>query len=213
MLMDNMTYTNKGFISKNRILTNKGWKYLTVPLVKPNGYQTKINELLIENKSKANWKLKHLRTIKHHYEKCQGFKVFFSIIEDELMKETVNYFDLQYNLIIRILNYLNIKTKIQLGSENETGGNKEKELLVNILQDSKCDKMLLGIGASNNYVDKSYITNKGFTLLGQDFNHPVYEQPYKHEIVNGLSVIDLIFNSSREEAETIVKTCGKIKIL
>ena len=54
MVMDNMVYTTKGYISKNRILTNKGWQYLTVPLIKPNGFQTKINELIIENRAFAD---------------------------------------------------------------------------------------------------------------------------------------------------------------
>ena len=99
MIMDNMVYTNKGYISKNRILTNKGWQYLTVPLIKPNGFQTRINELIIENESQANWKIKHLRTIKHHYQKGQGFKLFFPVLENELLKKSHNYFELQLRLI------------------------------------------------------------------------------------------------------------------
>jgi len=209
MLMNNLVYTNKGYISKNRILTNKGWRYITVPLIKPNGYQTKINELLIENESQANWRVKHLRTIKHHYEKGKGFSSFFPILENELLKDSLNYFDLQHNLIKSIMDYLKINTVIQLGSEKNTFGTKENELIINILKDSNCNQMLLGIGASNNYVDKSYVTNKGYSLLRQDFNHPFYKQPYKNEIVNGLSIVDLIFNTSREEAEYIVKNCGK----
>jgi hypothetical protein len=213
MIMDNMVYTNKGYISKNRILTNKGWQYLTVPLIKPNGFQTRINELIIENESQANWKIKHLRTIKHHYQKGQGFKLFFPVLENELLKKSHNYFELQLRLIKCILDYLNISTEIKLGSKESTGGVKERELIINILKDSECSDMLLGIGASNKYVDKSYITSKGYRILGQEFSHPKYEQINTPESINGLSVVDLIFNTSRHEAETIVKNCGKIKKL
>ena len=213
MIMDNMVYTSKGFISKNRILTNKGWQYLTVPLIKPNGFQTKINELIIENESQANWKIKHLRTIKHHYQKGQGFDHFFPIFENELLKKSYHYFELQLRLIKCIVKYLNISTEIKLGSEQSTGGIKERELIINILKDSDCSDMLLGIGASNKYIDKTYITSKGYRILGQEFSHPKYEQINTSETINGLSVIDLIFNTTRQDAETIVKNCGKIKQL
>lgn len=209
MLMDNMNYTSKGYITKNRILTNKGWRYLTVPAIKPNGHQSKINELLIGNESQANWRVKHLRTIKYHYEKGPGFKKFFPLLENELMKDSLNYFDLQFRLIKCILEYLNIHTEIKLGSVNGTDGTKEKELIINILKDSSCSNMLLGIGASNKYVDKSYITSKGYHILGQEFSHPKYEQINNSETINGLSIIDLIFNTTRQDAETIVKNCGK----
>jgi len=211
--MDNMVFTSKGYISKNRILTNKGWQYLTVPLIKPNGFQTKINELIIENESQANWKIKHLRTIKHHYQKGQGFKHFFPVLENELLKKSHNYFELQLRLIKCILDYLNISTEIKLGSQESTGGVKERELIINILKDSDCAEMLLGIGASNNYVDKGYIASKGYRILEQEFFHPKYQQINTSETINGLSVVDLIFNTSRHEAETIVKNCGQIKTI
>jgi hypothetical protein len=211
--MDNMNFTSKGYITKNRILTNKGWRYLTVPAIKPNGHQSKINELLMGNESQANWRVKHLRTLRYHYQKGQGFKHFFPVLENELLKKSHNYFELQLRLIKCILNYLNISTEIKLGSKQSTAGAKEGELIINILKDSDCTDMLLGIGASNNYVDKNYITGKGYRILGQEFSHPKYKQINSFESVNGLSVVDLIFNTSRHEAETIVKNCGKIKKL
>ena len=134
-------------------------------------------------------------------------------MENELLKKSHNYFELQLRLIKCILAYLNISTEIKLGSKESTGGVKERELIINILKDSDCSDMLLGIGASNNYVDKSYITSKGYRILGQEFSHPKYGQINSSESINGLSVVDLIFNTSRHEAETIVKNCGKIKKL
>lgn len=211
MIMDNMVYTSKGYISKNRILTNKGWRYLTVPLIKPNGFQTKINELIIENESQANWNIKHLRTIKHHYSKGQGYKQFYPLIEKELMNKSGTYFDLQLRIIKCIVNYLNISTKIQLGSIKNTTGKKENNLILNILKDSNCKKMLLGIGASNQYIDKKIIIDQGFELMKQDFEFPVYKQAQFHGYTKGLSIIDLLLNVSQKEAEFIVKSCGKIQ--
>jgi len=125
MLMNNMIYTSKGYISRNRILTNKGWRYLIVPVVKPNGYKSRINELLIENKCQTNWKLKHLRTIKYNYQKGKGFLSFYPIIEEELNKNHTSFIELQISVIKRIFKYLNIETKIILTSDKNTEGKKE----------------------------------------------------------------------------------------
>ena len=152
-------------------------------------------------------------TIKYHYQKGPGFKFFFPILENELLKKSHNYFELQLRLIKCILDYLNISTEIVLGSKESTGGVKERELIINILKDSDCNEMLLGMGASNQYVDKTYIAGKGYRVLEQEFYHPKYPQINSSESINGLSVVDLIFNVTRNEAEKIVKNSGKIKKL
>ena len=210
MLMDNMIFTNKSYINRNRILTKNGWVYLSVPLVKPNGYKTLINELIIEKESQANWRLKHLRSIKHNYEKCPNFSDFFPLLENTILDHYNTFFNLQFALIRVIMSYLKINTKIILGSKHQTSGLKENELILNILKDSSCHEMLLGIGASNKYIDKKYILEEGYKLSRQNFLHPNYFQPYGKNNVQGLSVIDVIFNTSRKEAEEIVKKCGTI---
>ncbi len=85
-------------------------------------------------KARQIGKLKHLRTIKHHYQKGQGFKHFFPVLENELLKKSHNYFELQLRLIKCILDYLNIHTEIKLGSKESTRGVKERELIINILK-------------------------------------------------------------------------------
>jgi hypothetical protein len=210
LLMDNMTFTNKGYISKNRIMSSRGVQFLTVPVIKPYGLSTKINELIIDTRTRANWNLKHLRSLKHNYAKGVGFDEFYPIIESVLEKKHDLYFDLQYDLIKIILNYLNINTKVQLASEKSTQGAKETELIVNILKDTNCNQMLLGLGASNNYVDFDYVNKAGFKICQQEFSHPRYKQN-RDVFVSGISIVDLIFCNSKQEASNLVKNCGSVK--
>ena len=207
--MDNMNFTNSGFINRNRILTKNGILYLTVPLLKPYGINTKINELIIENESQSNWKKKHLKSIEHNYSKGIGFNSFYPILEKELEKPIDNYFDFQFNIIKTINQYLNINTKMQLGSTRKTGGIKESELILSILETSECDTFLFGLGASNDYVNKDIILDKGFKFAKQKFNHPYYKQNNRN-FEKGLSIIDCLLRCSKDEAEHIVKQSGKI---
>ena len=210
MIMDNMVYTNKGYINRNRILNRRGIQYLTVPLIKPYGLLTKINELLIDTKTRSNWNAKHLRGIRHNYAKGKGFYDFFPRLESVLTEKYDRYFDLQFALIKLILLYLEIDVKIVLASANNTGGIKETELIEHIIQDAGGDKMLLGLGASTKYVDVDYVKEKGYDIVLQNFTHPIYKQ--KGDLfIEGVSVIDLILNNTREESIAMVKQSGYIK--
>ncbi len=210
MVMDNMVYTNKGFINRNRILNARGIQYLTVPLLKPYGLLTKINELLIDTKTRSNWRDKHLRGIRHNYAKGKGFPDFFPRLESVLTQKYDCYFDLQFALIKMILLYLEIEVKIILASDNNTGGIKETELIERIIQDGGGDKMLLGLGASTKYVDIDYVKAKGYDIVLQNFEHPVYKQ--KGDLfIDGISVIDLILNNTREESIALIKQSGHLK--
>lgn len=209
MVMDNMIYTNKGFINRNRIINSKGVQYISVPLLKPNGLITKINELTIDNRAHSNWNIKHLRSIKHNYSKGLGYNFFFPLLEDVLIRKNEHFFSLQMDLIRLILYYLKIDVKIIIASETQTVGIKEKDLILNIIRDSNCNKMLLGLGASNQYVDKEFITKNGGEVIHQNFSHPVYIQRSR-SFISGVSIIDLLLNVPQDDAIFFVKHSGTI---
>ncbi len=211
LCMDNMEFTNKGYINRNRIISRSIVQYLSVPLIKPNGIHTLINELIIENESQANWRIKHLKTLEHNYSKGKGFNSFFPILVNVFNEDEPNFFNFQLNLIKAIMNYLNITTKIQLGSEKKTSGKKESELIINILESSGCNSFLFGLGASNNYVNKEVLIEKGFGLVYQNFTHPIYNQKYRNNFIPGLSIVDCLLNSTQDEAEFFVKESGKLR--
>lgn len=209
MIMDNMLFTNNNYISRNRIINSKGIQYINLPVRKVNGLKTRINELLIDNKTKNNWKLKLLRTIKHNYYQGEGFKYFFPLLEDLFSANYELYIDFYLKSLDLIMKYIGIEKKIMLASEKNTLGRKENELFLNILRDSNCNHILLGIGASTKYIDKNFIENKGFKVCYQKFEHPIYKQKSR-EFIKGLSILDMLLNIDRETATNIVKLSGKI---
>jgi len=210
MLMDNMNFTNNSYINRNRIINSKGIQFINIPLSKPNGIKTKINELVIENNKQKNWNIKTLRTLNHNYFSGEGFSEFYPIVEDILLKKFDLYIDLAFCIEKEIMNYLGINTKIILASETNTTGNKENELILKILHNSGCNTVLLGLGASLKYIDFSFVKNEGYELLSQEFLFPKYQQKTE-TFINGVSILDLLFNESRNEASFIVKNAGIIK--
>ncbi|HNQ67624.1 MAG TPA: WbqC family protein [Bacteroidales bacterium] len=210
MLMDNMNFTNNSYINRNRIINSKGIQYINIPLSKPNGIHTKINELVIENTRQKNWNIKTLRTLSHNYFGGKGFPEFYPIVEDILLKKFDLYIDLAICIEKEIMDFLGINTKIILASETNTTGNKENELIIKIMQNSGCNSVLLGLGASLNYVDFDFVKNEGYELLSQEYLYPKYYQKTE-PFVQGVSILDLLFNENRNDASLIVKNAGKVK--
>jgi len=212
MIMDNMYFTNEGYIARNRIVGTKGIQYINVPVRKLHGLNIKISELEIEKRTRANWNTKLLRKLKHNYYQGEGFDCFFPLIEDVLLSNWDTYFELSYQIITVILAYLKIDVTVMKASRKNTKGAKENELIFNILKDSSCDSILLGLGASVNYVDINLLKTNGYNVYGQELSHPIYPQKSKN-FIPGLSSLDLLLNVKQQAAIDIVKNCGRIKTL
>jgi hypothetical protein len=210
MLMDNINYTSNSYIARNRILNSKGIQYINVPVIKPYGLETKISELKIDLRIRNNWNEKIIRTLIHNYYKGKGFNEFFPLLEPVLSDKGEDYIKLSKNILVLILEYLQIHTKIIFASKTNTCGKKETDLIVNIIQDSKCKGVLLGLGASVNYVDNQFVKKQGYEVYSQSFKHPIYTQKTNTHF-SGISVIDLLFNVTRDEAIKIVKRSGSLK--
>ena len=67
---DDVQYTKNDWRNRNKIKTNNGLQWLTVP-VKSNKLSQRINEVEILNQ---NWHKKHLNAIKTNYAKSKNFQ-------------------------------------------------------------------------------------------------------------------------------------------
>ena len=72
-----------------------------------------------------------------------------------------------------------IETEIILGSEQQISGKKEGELFLTLLEKTQCDKVLLGIGASTNYINSEMVLENGGEIVYQDLSFPKYYQKSK----------------------------------
>ena len=99
IIYDNIQYTKKGWINRNRILVNKKDQLITLPVRKDSDYLNIVERELSESWGKD--KNKMLNVIKSSYNKAPYFQETFELISKYLNDSEVNLF----KFIIFILYY------------------------------------------------------------------------------------------------------------
>ena len=114
IVYDNIEYTKKGWINRNRILLNGKETYLTLPLKKDSDYLEVKDRLLAEN-----WqtdRIKMLNRIKEAYRKAPQFDTIFPFVEQCLLFEKTNLFDFLFNSLKITRQVLGIQTEFRIAS-------------------------------------------------------------------------------------------------
>ena len=192
VFLDNVQFSKNSYQNRVKIKTSQGAQWLTLPVFHKFGQLTK--DVRINNNEK--WKEKHLKTIELNYKKAP----YFNQIYDLLVKVYTNnkwelMTDFNIELITAICNFLDIKTKTIRASSLNTSGS-ATELLIDIVKKVGGDIYLSGKGGMK-YQNENRFKEENVTLIYTNFKHPVYPQLWG-EFIEGLSIIDLLFNCGEE---------------
>lgn len=197
---DDVQFCKQSWQQRNRIKTNKGVEWLTVPIIHDN--KQLIKDVKIDNKQ--NWKKKHLKTIEYNYQKAEYFNDFFPYIKDILEHEYNYISELNRVLICKICDLIDITTKFQLSSIIKPKGTRV-ERLINLCKMFDCDTYLSTIGAKV-YLKQGLFEQNNIRLEFNDYYvPPVYNQLYDGFVEN-LSIIDLLFNMGNKTLD-IIRSC------
>ncbi len=191
VVYDDVAFIKGGWISRNNILLNGKRHMVTLPLCSPSPYK-KINEIDVTQDKIAVQKL--IKTIKAAYLKAPYYHIIMPLIEN-LICNNDSISMLNYNAIVEIAKYLNMKTEIILSSKiiknNDLKGEKK---VLHINQILGADTYYNAIGGQQLYSKEEFQEN-GIALYFLKMNEVVYRQ-YENEFVSGLSIIDvLMFNN------------------
>jgi hypothetical protein len=196
IIYDNIQYTKKGWINRNRILINNKDEYITLPIKKDSDYLN-VNQRFLSN----NWaqdRIKLLNKINESYRKAQYFEKVYPIIEKCINFEDPNLFNFIYNSLQEILLYLKISTKITRSSLIDINHNlKSEEKVLEICKKKNASIYINPIGGIELY-SKTYFESNGIKLDFQKSNEIKYNQ-FKNIFVPSLSIIDVIMFNSIEE--------------
>lgn len=190
VLLDNVQFEKNYFQNRNKIRTDKGWQWITVP-VKKFQHNQKINE--IEISYDHEWQSKNINRIKQHYAKARYFNEYFPEFEKIYRTKFKLLRDLNIELIKFLLDKFGIHTKLYISSELlDNVGQGGTEVNLNISKRLNADIYLSG-PFGKNYLDISKFEKENIKVEFQDFKHPIYKQVYEPFIPN-MSSIDLLFN-------------------
>ena len=189
---DEMQYTKNDWRNRNKIKTEQGLKWLTIPVENSQRLTVgqKISETLIFDK---RWNRKHWETIKNAYRRAPFFNKYKDVFEYlYLGKDEDRLVDVNYKFIYAICNLLDIKTKISFDKDYGLIDGKT-ERIVNLVQKANGTEYLSG-PAAKDYIQESLFEEAGIKLTWVDYSHySEYSQlypPFEHAV----SIIDLLFN-------------------
>ena len=202
VLYDDMQYTKRDWRNRNKVKTEQGLKWMTIPVEVKGKYLQKINETLISDK---NWNKNHLNILKSHYSKAKCYHEVIDFIESlyrSATQETIS--EINFHFITKICNYLNIKTKISFSSDYTLLEEGKTERLVDLCSQLNASEYFSG-PAAKNYMEESLFNEKGIEVFYFDYsNYPEYEQ-INGAFEHGVTILDLIFSKGKN-AINFIKT-------
>ena len=200
MFLDDVQYTKQDWRNRNRIRTNTGWMWLTVP-VRKAGHDQRISETQIDGEY---WKRKHLKSLQQNYASAPHYADIMAIIEPHIRARQSTLTDLTEGLIESIASYLSIGSGFLRASEVPTKTQDRNERLVELCQHAGADCFLTG-PAADDYLDHDLFSRHGISVVFQDYKHPIYPQAFDG-FESHMSVLDLLMNHGPASAEILLSS-------
>jgi hypothetical protein len=191
IIEDSVRLETEGFTNRNKIKSSQGPLWLTVP-ISHLGQQIPIKDAEIANKTKPKWLKQHFLSTKYSYCKAPYWPDYQDFFEQSYDLEWNKLSDLSLHFILRIKEYLKIKTPLVMASNLKASGTKS-DLILAQCKEVGATTYLSGIGAKD-YLEVEKFERQGINVVFQDFRHPVYKQLYG-EFIPCLSAVDYLFNT------------------
>lgn len=195
---DDLQYTKNDWRNRNKIKTDKGLVWLTIPC----GTDTKrlICDVQLNDNS---WQKKHWNIIQQYYCKAPFFKEFKDFFKDIYFgKQYTNLSDMNQYIIIKISQeLLGIKTVFKDSREFKLTKAKGDRVL-ELLKKTGSSYYLSG-PAAKDYIDENLFKEADIELEWMDYSgykeYPQLFPPFEH----GVTILDLIFNCGKDAVNFI----------
>lgn len=193
VFLDCVQYEKNGWQNRNKIRTDTGWQWLTVPVHASSGIRIKDVEV-----SPSKWADTHLKAIMQHYGKSpylDRIQFLLKVLHEETQTPTNPLWLAALNMFTTLgfMRALNIRTSTMVESvvspkEYESPDDR----LIYFCKELRCDTYLAGPGGLA-YMSVEKWEQSGIKVAFQDFHLPEYPQRYPGFVEN-LSILDLVLN-------------------
>jgi len=200
-ILDNVQFVKGGkfgWMNRNRIRTQDGWMWLTLPVLTKGKFQQLIIDTKINND--LPWQEKHFNSLYHNYHRAAYFKKYIGFFEGIYKRHWDNFCDLSTEIILYLLRELGIRVKTVRCSEAAVEG-KAAGYVIDMCKKLQADTYLSGIHGKD-YLDESLFLKENIKLVYQEWSQPVYKQQFEG-FVPELSVVDLLFNCGPDSLQIL----------
>lgn len=190
---DEVQFTVRDWRSRNKILTQHGELWLTVPVGADR------NRAIVDVQIKdSSWQKKHFATLQMAYRKAPFFHLYEEFLKFVYLEQTWDYlYKLNRFLIEKISqDFLGITTKFSDSRDYPTHGAKHEKLL-SLVKAAGADVYISGPAAKDYIIAEDY-EREGIKLVWKDYSH-YPEYPQRGEKFNHyVSILDLLFNVGKD---------------
>jgi WbqC-like protein len=203
VIYDNIEYTKRGWINRNRILVNGRATYITLPLKRDSDFLDVYQRFLADSWSQDRKAM--LNKIANAYRKAPNFRPVFPLIEKCILFDEKNLFQFVLNSVSLVNEYLQIPTPILVSSTVSIHHElKAKEKVVALCKARNAVEYLNPIGGVNLY-HKDEFEREGIGLHFIKSNDIIYKQ-FDNDFAPWLSIIDVMMFNSREKIKEYLTT-------
>ncbi len=194
---DDVQYTTRDWRNRNKIKTDRGTKWLTVPVGKSSNRL--ICDVAIDDR---DWGIRHWKTLQQYYARAPFFELYRKTLENMyLHTKWSSLSNLNQSLIKCIAEILKIRTDFKDSRIFKAQG-KKSERLIDILTKVNADVYLTGPSARS-YLDEKLFRKANIEVIYKDYSgYPEYPQfypPFVHEV----TILDLLFHVGPEAPDYI----------
>jgi len=195
---DQVQYLPKDWMNRNKIKTNTGPLWLSVPVLR-KGYRDAITSELKINNS-INWQKKHFQSIKNNYSKTEYFGDYLDFFEEIYSKKWTFLSELNEYMLKWFLKELDISVDFVHASDYDFKGEKS-DLVLDMVKKLNAETYIFG-KLGKDYANEEDFRKSGIKIIFQEYKHPYYRQLHG-EFISNLSIIDLILNHGKKSKEIL----------
>ena len=201
IVYDNIKYTKKGWINRNRLLQNDKDVMFSLPLKKDSDSLNVCERELAADFNRH----KLLHQFKNAYRHAPYFAQTFPLIEQVVAYDQSNLFDFLHHSIVKVCEHLGITTKIEISSSiNIDHALKNQDKVVALCEAVSASVYVNTIGGIDLY-SKETFHYKGFALKfiqSKPFDYRQFDSVF----VPWLSIIDVMMFNTLETVQICIST-------
>lgn len=186
---DDVQYDKHGWRNRNRIKTQHGPLWLTVPVLHSGANQPRMLDVEIDGRTA--WARKHIASIRQAYARAPFVTTYTAPLEELLSRRWERLVDLDMAVVAMMAGWLGLTPRIERSSMLQISGDRS-ERLVNICRHSGATTYFSGQAAVS-YLDGALFEREGIAVEFQQYRHPTYVQCHG-EFLPYLSALDLLLN-------------------
>jgi len=196
---DGVQYQVKDWNNRNKIKTQSGEIWLTVPVLTKGYREKKIKDIEINNS--VDWRKKHWKSIWLNYKKAPYFDKYADFFEDTYKKDWKYLAELNGYMLKWFIKTLGLKIDYYKASELDFKGYKQ-DLVLDMCKKLKATLYIFG-ALGKDYAKEEDFLRQGIKIHFQDYKHPLYPQLFG-EFRPYMSIIDLLFNCGDKSLDILM---------